>query len=105
AAYFSGVRLKSVDAAKTIVTIPYTWFTQNPFRSTYFACLSMAAEMSTGVLAMGHAWKQNPGIGMLVKNVEAEFIKKATGRTTFICTEGHAIQAAIRQAQTTGEAV
>jgi hypothetical protein len=32
---------------------------QNPFRSTYFACLSMAAEMSTGALALGIYIKEN----------------------------------------------
>jgi len=105
AAYFSGVRLKLVNATRAEVTLPYGWFTRNPFRSTYFACLAMAAEMSTGVLAMGYCWEKKPAIRMLVKNVEATFLKKATGQTIFICQEGPAIQQAIQDAQTTGESV
>ena len=53
AAYFSGLRIEKMDEQHCVVSVPYKWFTRNPFRSTYFACLSMAAEMSTGVLALG----------------------------------------------------
>ena len=48
AAFFSGVRIKEIDEERCVVTVPYKWLTQNPFRSTYFASLGMAAEMSTG---------------------------------------------------------
>jgi hypothetical protein len=46
-AFFSGVRVCYIDEEKCVVTVPYKWFSQNPFKSTYFACLGMAAEMST----------------------------------------------------------
>ena len=46
-AFFSGVRVLVADEKKCVVTVPYKWFSKNPFKSTYFACLSMAAEMST----------------------------------------------------------
>src|SRR5678810_908341 len=65
-AYFSGVRVKSLDENKCEVTVPFKWFSQNPFRSTYFACLSMAAEMSTGALALGHLYKRKPTVSMPV---------------------------------------
>jgi hypothetical protein len=52
AAYFSGVRVREIRPEYARVSVPYRWFSQNPFRSTYFACLSMAAEMSTGLLGM-----------------------------------------------------
>ena len=55
AAYFAGVRVRELDEKKCMVTVPYKWLSQNPFRSTYFACLSMAAEMSTGALEIGRA--------------------------------------------------
>lgn len=42
AAYFSGVRVLSLDEEECKVKVPYKWFSQNPFKSTYFACLSMA---------------------------------------------------------------
>ncbi|HOA37506.1 MAG TPA: DUF4442 domain-containing protein [Flavihumibacter sp.] len=104
AAYFSGVRVKSVSAASAEITIPYKWFSTNPFKSTYFACLAMAAEMSTGVLAMAHTYKRNPAVSMLVVGMEAKFTKKATGLTTFRCNDGLAIADAVEKAVTTGEA-
>jgi hypothetical protein len=103
-AFFAGLRVPEADEAHCVVTVPYRWFTKNPFRSTYFACLSMAAEMSTGVLAMTHLYKRKPPVSMLVVHTEAAFFKKATGLTRFVCADGAAIKAAIEQAATTGEA-
>ena len=102
-AFFSGVRIRDIDDKHCVVTVPYKWFSQNPFRSTYFACLSMAAEMSTGALAMAHLYKRNPAVSMLVVKVESEYFKKATGRTTFICEDGEAMLSAIEESTATGE--
>ena len=102
-AFFAGVRVRDIDEKHCVVTVPYKWFSQNPFRSTYFACLSMAAEMSTGALAMAHLYKRNPAVSMLVVKVESEYFKKATGRTTFICENGEAMLSAIEESTATGE--
>ncbi len=102
-AYFSGVRVRSVSEETCTVTIPFKWFTRNPFRSTYFACLSMAAEMSTGVLAMAHCYKRTPAISLLVTGIEGNFIKKATGRTKFVCKDGLQILSAIEKAAASKE--
>src|SRR5690242_738842 len=87
-AFFSGVRVKKLDESKAVVVVPYKWFSKNPFRSTYFACLAMAAELSTGVLAMLNTHKRNPAVSMLVIHLEANYFKKATGITTFTCEDG-----------------
>ena len=34
AAFFAGVRVREVDEKKCVVTVPYKWLSQNPFRST-----------------------------------------------------------------------
>jgi hypothetical protein len=102
-AFFAGVMLRDIDEKKCIVTIPYKWFSQNPFRSTYFACLSMAAEMTTGSLAMIHVYKRKPSVSMLVIKVESEYFKKAIGRTTFTCEDGELIEKSIEESITTGE--
>ena len=104
AAYFSGVRVKKITADHCEVTIPYKWFSRNPFRSTYFACLSMAAEMSTGALSMAHLYKRNPAVSMLVVKVESEYFKKAAGRTQFICEDGAKFTEAVEESIRTGEA-
>lgn len=103
-AYFSGVRVKSIDENKCEVTVPFKWFSQNPFRSTYFACLSMAAEMSTGALALAYLYKRIPAVSMLVVKTDAEYFKKVTGKATFTCEDGLLIRQAIEEAIATGEA-
>ncbi len=103
AAFFSGVRLKTIDETKAVVTVPYRWFSQNPFKSTYFACLAMAAEMSTGLLAMMNTYKKKPAVSMLVTGLEAAYFKKATGITAFTCDEGLALNQTIEEAIATGE--
>ena len=92
-----------LDEFKCVVILPFKWFTKNPFRSTYFACLSMAAEMSTGVLAMGHIYKKNPALSMLVTKVEGNFFKKATGTVTFTSDDGRRIESMIREAMSSGK--
>ncbi len=102
-AYFAGLRVKELDEQHAIVTIPYKWFTKNPFRSTYFACLGMAAELSTGLLAMAHLYKHQPTVSMLVLRVESDFLKKATGITSFHCQDGLMMQQAIKETLQSGE--
>ncbi|WP_462221438.1 hotdog family protein [Ferruginibacter sp.] len=97
-AFFSGVRVQFADENKCVVTVPYKWFSQNPFKSTYFACLSMAAEMSTGVLGLAHVHKRNPAVSMLVVNISGSFIKKAVGKTSFVCNDGLIIKQTIEAA-------
>jgi hypothetical protein len=103
-AYFAGVRVKEVNEEKCIVTVPYKWFSKNPFRSTYFACLAMAAEMSTGALALTHLYKRKPAVSMLVVKAEGEYFKKAVDRTSFVCEDGALIKKAIEDSIATGEA-
>ncbi len=103
AAYFCGIRVRYTDETKCAVTVPFKWFTKNPFRSTYFACLSMAAEMSTGVLAMGHIFKKDPEVSMLVTKIEGNFFKKATSTVTFISEDGKRIASMIREAMASGK--
>lgn len=95
AGYFSGLKIRGATPSSCTVSIPYKWFTRNPFRSTYFASLSMAAELSTGVLAMAHVYKRKPAISMLVTGIEGKFYKKATGLTFFQCNDGERISETI----------
>jgi hypothetical protein len=98
AAYFSGLRIEEANEERCLVSVPYRWFTQNPFRSVYFACLSMAAEMSTGLLAMANIYKRKPAVSMLVVEMRSKFYKKATGVTIFTCSAGMEIKECIQAA-------
>lgn len=104
AAYFSGVRVREINENRCVVTIPFKWLTQNPFRSTYFASLSMAAEMSTGALSLAHLYKRKPPVSMLVVKVEANYFKKAVDTTSFVCEDGALIKQMIEESIATGEA-
>ena len=101
AAYIAGIRIRECNDDFCSVSVSYKWLTQNPFRSTYFACLSMAAEMSTGALAMANVYKRKPSTSMLITSVDSKYYKKAIGKTLFTCREGQAMKQTIDQAYAT----
>lgn len=103
AAFFSGVKMGKVSTDSSEIIIRFSWFSQNPFRSIYFACLSMAAEMSSGILALVHTSGKHPKISMLVLGVEASFMKKAVGAIRFQCADGRIIEQAVLDAIRTGQ--
>jgi hypothetical protein len=102
-AFFAGLRIKSFDEKQAVVAVRYKWFTQNPFRSMYFAVQSMAAEMSTGLLASGQVFQRNPRVSMLVVGLEAKFFKKAVDTISFTCIDGEAIEKAVEESIANGE--
>ena len=104
AAFFSGIKISEIDEERCVTSVPYKWLTQNPFRSTYFASLAMAAEMSTGMLALSNVYKRIPAVSMLVTKMEAAYFKKATGTVFFTCNQGREIAASIDEAVFTREA-
>lgn len=102
-AYLCGVRTKEINENQCVVSVKHRWINQNPFKSMYFAVQAMAAELSTGALVMLHIKKSGKNISMLVANNKGTFTKKATGRITFTCTDGHLITYAIEKTIATGE--
>lgn len=102
-AFWCGVRAKSIDAHQCTATVKFCWFNQNPFNSMYFAVQAMAAELTTGALVMFQIRKSGRKISMLVANNKANFTKKAVGRITFVCIDGHLIEEAIQRTISTGE--
>jgi hypothetical protein len=103
--FLCGMRVRELNEKTCKVTVDYKWINKNPFKSTFWAVLGMAAEMGSGALLMRYTYKQKPSISMLVAKQTGVYHKKAVGRTTFICESGLDIQAAIRKTAETGEAV
>ncbi|MCG8455857.1 MAG: DUF4442 domain-containing protein [Holophagales bacterium] len=101
--FMAGLRVKHLDPSRCQTTVPYGWRTQNPFRSTYFAAQSMAAELSTGAIAMAATEMAPASVAMLITGLKAEFGKKATATTTFTCDQGEQIFAAVARTMETGE--
>jgi len=102
-AFLCGVRVKQIDDNKCVVTVKHRWINQNPFNSIYFAVQAMAAELSTGALVMNYIHKSDKKISMLVANNKGNFTKKAIGRITFVCNDGHLAQQAIQEAISSNE--
>jgi hypothetical protein len=103
AAFWCGVRLKSIDLHNCTTTVKHRWFNQNPFNSLYFAVQAMAAELSTGALVMQNIQRSGRRVSMLVASNKCVFTKKATGRIHFICQDGERIATAIHETIATGE--
>ncbi|WP_242132085.1 DUF4442 domain-containing protein [Aestuariivivens marinum] len=102
-AYLCGVRTKSIDAKSCVVTVRHRWINQNPFRSMFWAVQGMAAEFSTGALMMSKIKSSGKQMSMLVVSNKAIFTKKATGKITFTCNDGHLIDETIIRAIEIGE--
>jgi hypothetical protein len=104
-AFLAGLKVQELDADHAVTVIRYGYLTKNPFRSLYFACLAMAAELSSGVIAMMHIQDAKPSVSMLVTGMRAEFSKKAVGKILFTCADGKKIAEAIAETQRSGEGV
>tara|TARA_B100001142_G_C14209257_1_gene606939 strand:+ start:128 stop:604 length:477 start_codon:yes stop_codon:yes gene_type:complete len=104
-AWISGLKVNKVTAEKAQISIRYKYLNQNPFKSMYFACQAMAAEMSTGLLAMGYIDSQSVKISMLVLDLNCSFTKKAIGKIQFVCEEGILVKEAIQKAVESNEGV
>ena len=103
AVWWTGVRLRYIDDNRAVVTVRHRWINQNPFNSLFWAVQGMAAELTTGAMVMKQIKESGRNISMLVANNNANFSKKATGKITFVCEEGHLIADAIEKTIQSGE--
>jgi hypothetical protein len=102
-ALFAGLRVRELSRERCVTSVPYGWRSTNPFRSTYFAAQAMAAELSTGSLALFATLLAPESVALLIVGMDAVFEKKATALTTFTCREGAKIFAAVEETLRTGE--
>jgi len=104
AGFIAGMKLVDLSASFCKTSIPFNFLTKNPFRSIYFAVQSMAAELSTAAIALLAVQGIRPSVALIIVNLEAEFHKKATGKTYFICENGAEIFEAVQRTIQTGQA-
>ena len=86
--FLSGMRIKRLNEEQCTVSVPFKWINKNPFKSTFWAVLGMAGEMSTAALILQYTYKHKPSFSTLPLKCEADFNKKAVGVTSFICNDG-----------------
>jgi hypothetical protein len=96
--FLSGMKIKKLDGDQCIVSVPFKWLNKNPFKSTFWAVLGMAAEMSTAALILQYTYKQKPSFSTLPLKLEADFSKKAIGITSFICNDGKMVKKKLMEA-------
>ena len=101
--FLCGMRIREINHEQCKVTVPFKWLNKNPFRSTFWAVLGMAAELSSGAMVLMYTYKLKPSISMLVTGTTASYSKKATKTTTFVSKAGNDIASAVRAAMETGE--
>jgi len=98
AAWWSGVRVSSINSQTCQAHVTHRWINQNPFKSMYFAVQAMAAELTTGALVMWYIKKSGKRVSMLVAQNKSSFTKKATGKIRFTCNDGDKVAQAINKA-------
>ena len=97
AAYFCGVRIRSLDSDQCEIKITLNWFNKNPFKSMFWAAQGMAAELTTGLMMVDKIKKSGYDISMLLISNKANYFKKATGIIIFNCTQGNKIDDTIEK--------
>ena len=102
-AFLAGVKLKTLNNTHSTVQLKYNYLNKNPFKSIYFAALSMAGELASGILAASFIYKNKPAISMLVVGVNIDFSKKAVGLIDFNCKQGKEIEDCINNSIITKE--
>jgi len=103
--FLAGMRVLKFDDNDCEVSVPYNTITKNPFQSVYFAVQAMAAELSTGVVAMDAITRSPKKVSMLVFDMNAKFIKKARSKIVFTCSQVQDINDAVKKSVETGEGV
>ena len=77
--------------------------TRNHLNSMYFGVLSVGADVTGGYLAMRYIHTRKSRISLIFKDFKADFLKRAEGDVHFLCDEGLAIHALVKQAEETGK--
>lgn len=86
-----GVKLTHLNEEECELTVPYKFLNKNPFKTTYWAVLGMAAEMTSGLLLLMYTYKLQPSVSTFVIACEAKFHKRAVGKIHFSCRQGREI--------------
>ena len=103
-AFIAGLRVKDFNEKSSSISIPFKYTTKNPFRSIYFAAQSMAAELSTALLALNTIEKNGGNMAFLVVEMQAVFTKKAQSKVVFTCNDGELISNTVSESFIKNEA-
>ncbi|NOY51701.1 MAG: DUF4442 domain-containing protein [Chlorobi bacterium] len=101
--FIAGLKIIKLDNEGSEISVPYKFVNKNPFKSMYFAVQAMAAELSSGIIALAEVSRASVPVSMLVLDMKASFQKKARSKIRFQCSDAPKIKAAIEKSILTGE--
>lgn len=101
--WIAGLRVRELNEAQCVTSVPYKNLNKNPFKSTYFAVQSMAAELSTATPCLLAVAGIKPSVAFIIVDLKANFSKKATDRVYFTCADGAKAFEAVEKCIQTGE--
>lgn len=101
--FIAGLKIIELNSQLSRISVPNKFINKNPFKSMYFAVQSMAAELTSGILALVEVHGASEPVSMLVLNMKASFTKKARTKIIFTCNDGDRIRDAIGKCIKTGE--
>jgi acyl-coenzyme A thioesterase PaaI-like protein len=88
---------------RCVVKLPLSRKSQNHLRSMYFGALAAGADCAGGLMAMALIQKSNKRIDLSFKDFYADFHKRATGDTHFICEDAREIEELVNRTILSGE--
>ena len=100
--FLSGMRIKSLTRERCEVGLRYKWLIKNPFRSTFWAVMGMAGEMTSGALLMLYTYGQKPSIATILVSQSSKFYKKGVGKMTYVCESGEEMRKTVERAYKSG---
>ena len=101
--WIAGLRVREINEHRCVTSVPFKWLNKNPFKSTYFAVQSMAAELSTATACLLAVQGQQPSVAFIIVDLKANFTKKATDRVYFTCEDTKKAFDAVQQCIASGE--
>lgn len=102
--WVAGLRVREFTTERCVTSVPFKRLNKNPFRSTYFAVQSMAAELSTAANCLIAIEGHQPSIAFIIVDLKATFLKKAVDRIFFTCKDGNKAFEAVERCVNSGEA-
>ena len=82
--WIAGLRVRKLSSESCTTSVPFKYLTKNPFKSTYFAVQSMAAELSTATPCLLAITGKKPSVAFIIVDLKASFSKKATDRVYLV---------------------
>ena len=100
-ALLTGMIIVELNEEHCRVRLNDHWWLHNPFRSVYWAVISMAGELSTGALL--YAYGSAPKTRFILVEMRAKFYKKLRGKSFYFCRAGQEIGKQMNALQNTSE--